>query len=83
MTAQDLSVICDAAIDAGCYVYLSHRGVWRDVYPFSIRDGRLWVWCSLHPDVEVEGMYLTNIGDANVSEREIGYTFPYDTVFGS
>lgn len=83
MLARDLVKVCDEAVDGGRYVSLVHRGIRRDVYPFRIRDERLYCWCSLHPDTEVEGMYLSNISSAEVSDKSVGFLFGYDTDFGT
>lgn len=81
MDAISLRAICEAALGAGKYVRLVHRGVARDVYPFSIRQGYLFCWCSIHDDREVERMNLYNISEAAVSSNDIGYSFPYASDF--
>ncbi len=81
MDSSELAKICREALADDKYVYLYHRGVARDVYPFSIREGRLYCFCSLHPDREVESMWLSNINTAVVSGRTIGYTFGYESEF--
>lgn len=81
MVASELSKICVEALASERYVYLFHRGVGRDVFPYRIRDGKLYCWCSLHTDREVESMYLDNIGMAQVSANRIGLVFPYSSEF--
>lgn len=81
MQAGELSTICEKALAEEKYVYLTHRGVGRDVFPYRIRDGKLYCWCSLHTDREVEGMWLENIGYAQVSSNDIGLSFPYPSDF--
>lgn len=83
MDSKTLSEVCDDAIDQNKYVSLVHRYIKRDVYPYEIKGGKLYCWCSIHPDAEVEGMYLTNITKADVSDKEIGFLFPYRTEFGT
>lgn len=81
MEADALGQICYDSLAAGRYVYLVHRGIGRDVYPFGIRGERLYCWCSIHPDREVEGMYLDNISAAVRSENEVGMLFPRSSDF--
>lgn len=81
MSSSELSQLCEEALSDQKYVYLWHRGVPRDVYPYEIRDGKLWCWCSMHPDREVEGMWLENINAAQVSGNTIGLIFPYASDF--
>jgi hypothetical protein len=83
MTADNLSEICRAALSKERYVKLVHRGVERDVYPYRIRDGRLYCYCTIHPDRDVESMWLTNISSAWVSENELGMIFNFDSDFAS
>jgi hypothetical protein len=64
---SDIEDVCRAALKAGKFVYLTHRGVARNVYPYKIKEGRLFMWCSLHPDREVESIYLFNIGEISIS----------------
>jgi hypothetical protein len=81
MDAGALSRVCESALERNRYVYLVHRGIGRDVYPFSIRGGYLYVWCSLHGDREVERMNLENIYTASISGNEIGYVFRFESEF--
>ena len=81
MDARELAEVCVKALSEDRYVYLSHRGTLRDVYPYEIVEGRLYCWCSLHSDRTVEGMYLANIDAAAVSNREIGMLFPFESEF--
>lgn len=81
MDAISLRAICESALLQNKYVRLVHRGVARDVYPFSIREGYLFCWCSIHDDREVERMNLYNITEAAVSGNEVGYSFPYASDF--
>lgn len=82
MDARELVRVCEKALSEDRYVYLWHRGIGRDVYPYEIRGGRLYCYCSLHPDREVEGIYVSNISTAEVSSNEIGLVFPYASDFG-
>lgn len=81
MGTAELSSICEKALADQKYVFLWHRGIGRDVYPYEIKGGRLWCWCSLHTDREVEGMLLGNIAAAQVSQNSIGMSFPYPSDF--
>lgn len=81
MEAKRLAEVCLKALKEDKYVKLTHRGIARDVYPFTIKEGRLYCWCSLHPDREVEGMWISNIFSADVSKNEIGYNFGYPSDF--
>lgn len=81
MQAGELATICEKALAAGKYVFLTHKGIGRDVYPYEIKGGRLWCWCSLHTDREVEGMWVENIGYAQVSSNNIGLSFPFPSDF--
>ena len=81
MEEAALRGVCIRSLEQERFVYLSHRGIARDVYPYSIREGRLYCYCSLHPEREVESMWLSNIEDAVVSRNEIGLIFPYESDF--
>lgn len=81
MDILELQKVCVKAMDEDRYVYLIHNGGGRNVYPYTIRDGRLYCYCSLHPDREVEGMYISNISSASVSDDTIGLSFPYPSDF--
>ena len=81
MTANALAEVCRAALAKGRYVTLTHRGVSRDVYPFSIRDYKLYCYCTIHPERDVESMYLSNIGVAYMSQNEVGLLFAYPSEF--
>jgi hypothetical protein len=64
---SDIEDTCRAALKAGKFVNLTHRGVARSIYPYKIKEGRLYMWCSLHPDRDVESIYLFNIGEISIS----------------
>jgi hypothetical protein len=83
MDAYELTDICDKAMKDGKYVYLFHFGVPRDVYPYEIARGRLYCYCTLHPERDVESLVLENITNASVSQNscEDEY-FPFYTTFG-
>lgn len=81
MDMSSLAAICRLALSRNRYVYLEHRGVGRDVYPYKIRDGKLYCFCMLHPDRDVESLYLTNIGSARMSSASINMYFAYDSEF--
>ena len=68
---SDIEDICREALKAGKFVNLTHRGVARNVYPYTIRDGRLFIWCSLHPDREVESIYTFNISEISISKTDL------------
>lgn len=48
---------------------VAHNGVVRDVYPYEMYDGLLFVWCSLHPWRSVEKWRVTDVSDWSVSSR--------------
>lgn len=81
MKSEELSKICQESLSDERYVFLWHRGVGRDVYPYEIKGGKLWCWCSLHPDRGVEGMWVENISAAQPSGNSIGLSFPYPSDF--
>lgn len=81
MQAAELAKVCRDALADDKYVSLTHRGIARDVYPFEIKGERLYCWCSIHPDREVESMWLNNIFGAAVSNRTVGYSFGYPSDF--
>jgi hypothetical protein len=81
MDSSELARVCTKAMDENKYVYVVHNGVGRDTYPYEIKNGRLYCYCSLHPDREVEGMYISNISNASVSDNTIGLNFPYPSDF--
>ena len=83
MTADALTEICRASLKDERYVVVVHRGISRDVYPYRIRDGKLYCYCTLHPEREVESMYLYNISSAYTSGNELDMIFNFDSDFSS
>lgn len=75
MRADVIDRICREALSGGYYVFLTHKGVGRDVYPFGIRGEYFFCWCSLHPDRSVEKMRLDNIYDVRVSGHVVEFEF--------
>lgn len=57
----------------GVYLSVAHNGIVRDVYPYEVRDGKLWCWCSLHPWRGVESMYLYRIGQYAVTDTKVDW----------
>lgn len=72
MNRSDIVGIIQQAESASKTVYLSHKGIWRDVYVYEVKrfggEWCLYVFCTLHPYRLVECMKVVNVDGCRVGD---------------